>query len=137
MRKGFAILLGGAGLGTGIYVLLRSLSRNSSILNSSIPERSIPERSIPDIHLTTADLDFPQVSHEEIVSERLVDLNEAAASELSGLGLDQESVERLVENRPYRSKLELVSRMVIPEPIFASIRDKIAISEGRDPVKVA
>ena len=132
MRKGFAILLGGAGLGTGIYVLLRSLSRNSSILNSSIPERSIP-----DIHLTTADLDFPQVSHEEIVSERLVDLNEAAASELSGLGLDQESVERLVENRPYRSKLELVSRMVIPEPIFASIRDKIAISEGRDPVKVA
>ena len=132
MHKGFAILLGGAGLGTGIYVLLRSLSRNSSILNSSIPERSIP-----DIHLTTADLDFPQVSHEEIVSERLVDLNEAAASELSGLGLDQESVERLVENRPYRSKLELVSRMVIPEPIFASIRDKIAISEGRDPVKVA
>jgi hypothetical protein len=132
MRKGFAILLGGAGLGIGTYVVLRSLSRNRSILN-----RSIPERSIPDIHLTTADLDFPQVSHEEIVSERLVDLNEAAASELSGLGLDQESVERLVENRPYRSKLELVSRMVIPEPIFATIRDKIAISEGRDPVKVA
>jgi hypothetical protein len=132
MRKGFAILLGAAGLGIGTYVVLRSLSRNRSILNSSIPERSIP-----DIHLTTADLDFPQVSHEEIVSERLVDLNEAAASELSGLGLDQESVERLVENRPYRSKLELVSRMVIPEPIFATIRDKIAISEGRDPVKVA
>jgi hypothetical protein len=132
MRKSFAILLGGAGLGIGIYVVLRSLSRNRSILKSSIPERSIP-----DIHLTTADLDFPQVSHEEIVSERLVDLNEAAASELSGLGLDQESVERLVENRPYRSKLELVSRMVIPEPIFATIRDKIAISEGRDPVKVA
>jgi hypothetical protein len=132
MRKGFAILLGAAGLGIGAYVVLRSLSRNRSVLNSSIPERSIP-----DIHLTTADLDFPQVSHEEIVSERLVDLNEAAASELSGLGLDQESVERLVENRPYRSKLELVSRMVIPEPIFATIRDKIAISEGRDPVKVA
>jgi len=132
MRKGFAILLGAAGLGIGTYVVLRSLSRNRSILNSSIPERSIP-----DIHLTTADLDFPQVSHEEIVSERLVDLNEAAASELSGLGLDQESVARLVENRPYRSKLELVSRMVIPEPIFATIRDKIAISEGRDPVKVA
>ena len=132
MRKSFAILLGGAGLGIGTYVVLRSLSRNKSILNSSIPERSIP-----DIHLTTADLDFPQVCHDEIVSEGLVDLNEAAASELSGLGLDQESVERLVENRPYRSKFELVSRMVISEPIFATIRDKIAISEGRDPVKVA
>ena len=132
MHKGFAILLGGVGVGIGTYVVLRSLSPNGSILN-----RSSRMRSIPNVHLTTADLDFPQVSHEEIVSERLVDLNEAAGSELSALGLDQETVERLVENRPYRSKLELISRMIIPEPIFASIRDKIAISEGRDAMKVA
>lgn len=122
MRKSSAILFGCIGLGIGIYALLRSLNRNRSILN---------------VHLTTADLDFPQVSHEEIVSEHLVDLNEATTGELRGLGLDQQSVERLVENRPYRSKLELISRMVIPETIFATIRDKVAISEGRDPVKVA
>lgn len=132
MRKGSAILLGGIGLGIGTYVLLRFRNPNRSTLN-----RSLSHGSIPDVHLTTADLDFPQVSHEEIVSERLVDLNEAVASELSGLGLDQETVERLVENRPYRSKLELVSRMVIPEAIFATIRDKVAISEGRNPIKVA
>jgi hypothetical protein len=122
MRKSSAILLGVLGLGIGTYALLRSLHRN---------------RSISNIHLTTSDLDFPQVSHEQLVSEHLVDLNEAAASELSGLGLDQDMVERLVENRPYRTKLELVSRMVIPEAIFAIIRDKVAVSEGRDPVKVA
>jgi hypothetical protein len=122
MGKGSAILLGSIGLGIGIYAVRRFLHRR---------------RSIPNVHLTTADLDYPQISHEEIVSERLVDLNEAAASELTGLGLDPETVERLVENRPYRSKLELVSRMVIPEAIFATIRNKVAISEARDSVKVA
>jgi hypothetical protein len=109
-------------LGFGIYALLRSLSR---------------KRSISNVHLTTADLDFTQASHEELVSEHLVDLNEAAGSELSKLGLDDAIVERLVENRPYRSKLELLSRMVMPEAIFATIREKVAVSEGRDPVKVA
>ena len=122
MHKSSAILLGVFGLGIGTYALLRSLHRS---------------RSIPKVHLTTSDLDFPQVSHEQLVSEHLVDLNEATASELSGLGLDQDLVERLLENRPYRTKLELVSRMVIPEAIFATIRDKVAVSEGRDPVKVA
>jgi DNA uptake protein ComE-like DNA-binding protein len=122
MRKSSAILLACVGLGMGIYVVLRSLNRN---------------RSIDSLHLTTSDLNYSQVSREEIVSERLVDLNEATASELSGLGLDHETVERLVENRPYRSKLELVSRMVIPEAVFVTIRDKVAISEGRDSVKIA
>lgn len=122
MRTSSAMLLGCIGLGIGTYAFLRYLNRS---------------KSIPNVHLTTADLDYPQVSHEDIVSEHLVDLNEAAASELGGLGLDQETVERLVENRPYRSKLELVSRMVIPEKLFATIRDKVAISEGRDSVKIA
>jgi|GEM_PF-2026166 hypothetical protein len=122
MRKSSAILLGGIGLGIGVYAFVRSLNRS---------------RSIPDVHLTTADLDFPQVSHEEIVSERLLDLNEAAASELSGLGLGEEIVERLVENRPYRTKLELVSRMIMPQTVFLTIRNKVAVSEAREPVKIA
>jgi hypothetical protein len=122
MRKSSALLLGGITVAIGIYGLLRS------------PKRNKPNR---DIHLSTADLDFPQVSHEEIVSERLIDLNEAQVSELTGLGLDQETIERLLNNRPYRSKLELISRMVLSEAIFATIRDKIAISDGRDPIKVA
>lgn len=122
MSKSSGMLIAAVGLGIGVYVFLRSYNRKRSALN---------------VHLTTADLDYPQVSHEEIVSDLLVDLNAASASELSELGLDVENVKRLLDNRPYRSKLELVSRMVIPENIFAAIRDKIAISEGRDPVKVA
>jgi hypothetical protein len=59
------------------------------------------------------------------------------AAELLNLGLDQNSVDRVIENRPYRSKLELVSRMVLAEGEYAAVRDRIAVAEGRDPVKVA
>jgi hypothetical protein len=127
MRWSSAIVFGGIGLGIGVYVVVRSLN----------PSRSIFKETTPKVHLTTADLDFPQVSHEEIISERLVDLNKAAASELRGLGLDEDNVQRVIENRPYRSRLELVSRMVLSEAIFSAIRNRVAISEGRDPVKVA
>ena len=122
MRKVSILLLSSVGAAFSVSALIRSLRRN---------------RSIPAVHLTSTDLDFPQVSHEEIVSEHLIDLNEAATTEFSGLGLDQQIVDRLVENRPYRSKLELISRMIMPEAIFETIRDKVAVSEARDPVKVA
>ena len=67
----------------------------------------------------------------------LVDLNLSDATELLMLGLEQNSVDRVIENRPYRSKLELLSRMVLTEPECAAIRDRVAVAAGRDPVKVA
>jgi hypothetical protein len=43
-------------------------------------------------------------------------LNTAAgADQLAGLGLSGESQARLIENRPYRSKLELDSRMILSQ----------------------
>jgi hypothetical protein len=66
-----------------------------------------------------------------------LDLNDASESDLQRLGLSAESLQRLIENRPYRSKLELVSRMVLTEAEFSGIRDKVAIAEGREPVKIA
>jgi prepilin-type N-terminal cleavage/methylation domain-containing protein len=59
------------------------------------------------------------------------------AAQLRELGLDPQSMERLIDNRPYRSKLELVSRMVLAEEVYAAIKDKVAVADGRDPVKVA
>ena len=89
------------------------------------------------MQITSSDLDFQQLSPQEVASEHLLDLNSATADQLKGLGISPEIVERVIEGRPYRSKLELVSRMVIPEAIYAEIREKIAVSEGRNPVKVA
>ena len=54
-----------------------------------------------------------------------------------GLGLAEDRLARLLENRPYRSKLELVSRMILSQDEYAAIKDKVAIAEAREPVKIA
>jgi hypothetical protein len=57
------------------------------------------------------------------------DLNDAGREELEKLGLDTVAVDRIVENRPYRNKLELVSRMIIPESLYGDIRHRIGIRD--------
>ena len=66
-----------------------------------------------------------------------VDLNQASNHELSELGLDQTLVNLVVENRPYRNKLDLMSRLIIPEDVYESIRHRIGVREAYEPVKVA
>jgi hypothetical protein len=122
MRRHAGLILAGIGFASITYLISRAAKHAGRI---------------PDVDLTTADLDYQQLSYEELASKDLVDLNVSDAAELLNLGLDQNSVDRVIENRPYRSKLELVSRMVLAEGEYAAVRDRIAVAEGRDPVKVA
>ena len=96
---------------------------------SSAPRR-IPE-------LRSDDLYYSHLSPDELTSRHLIDLNDADEAQLHTLGLDPESLQRLLENRPYRSKLELVSRMILPEDAYASIKNKIGVTRGDEPVKTA
>jgi DNA uptake protein ComE-like DNA-binding protein len=66
-----------------------------------------------------------------------IDLNEATNDDLGGLGLDEAMVLQIVENRPYRNKLDLMSRLVIPEGVYQTIRQKIGVRRAYEPVKVA
>jgi len=119
MRRSAAVLLG-IGLGVGAFLTFRALASRPRLVN-----------------LKTEDLDYQDLAPEEVVSQHLVDLNSADRAELENLALGSESIERIIEGRPYRSKLELVSRMVLSEAEYASIREKIGVSKGREPVKVA
>jgi len=94
-------------------------------------------RRIRKFHLTNEDLNYSQQSVEELVSRHLIDLNAASAEQISELGMSAESLERLLENRPYRNKLELVSRMVLSQDEYSAIKDKVAVAEAREPVKIA
>jgi hypothetical protein len=73
----------------------------------------------------------------DLVSEHLIDLNGASPEQLRELGLSAESLERLMENRPYRNKLELVSRMILPQGEYSAIKDRVSVAAARDPVKIA
>lgn len=122
MKRSQVILLAGIAMGVGAYLLSKYVAQ---------------PRRVANIHLTTQDLDYQDLSPEDLVSDHLTDLNEADGAQLQELGLDPQSVERLIENRPYRSKLELVSRMVLAEAVYTTIKDKVAVAAGREPVKVA
>jgi hypothetical protein len=122
MTKSKLFLLFWPALAGGAYVLIKNFAK--------------PRRK-SDIHLTTQDLDYQNLSSKDLVSDHLTDLNEADGAELQELGLDPQSLERLIENRPYRSKLELVSRMVLTENVYTAIKDKVGVAQGRKPIKVA
>lgn len=65
-----------------------------------------------------------------ILSSRL-NINEASQQELMRvLGLDSETAERIVEHRPYPSKLDLLGRMVVPEEVYLAIKDRIVYKAG-------
>lgn len=94
-------------------------------------------RRIRNLHLTNDDLNYSDRTAEELVSEHLIDLNSASADQLTELGLSAETQERLIENRPYRTKLELVSRMVLSPGEYAAIKDRVSVAEANESVKIA
>jgi DNA uptake protein ComE-like DNA-binding protein len=61
-------------------------------------------------------------------AEGLLDLNSATFVELRALtGIDDESAERILENRPYLTKLDLIGRRVIPDATYAAIKQFVTI----------
>jgi hypothetical protein len=122
MRKRTGFFLSSIGIGVIGWLWLRRARRANQVR---------------EIHVTAEDLDYQDLSPEELTSSHLIDLNDSTADQLKDLNLAPESVERVIENRPYRNKLELVSRMVLTEAEYESIRENIAVAEGREPVKIA
>ncbi len=56
----------------------------------------------------------------------LVNINEASQQEImQALSLDAVMAERIVEQRPYPSKLDLLGRMVIPTGLYDTIKGRI------------
>jgi hypothetical protein len=94
-------------------------------------------REIRNFHLTSDDLNYSNRSAEELVSEHLIDLNSASANKLTDLGLSAETRERLIDNRPYRTKLELISRMILSQHDYAAIKDRVSVAEANESVKIA
>jgi DNA uptake protein ComE-like DNA-binding protein len=89
------------------------------------------------INITTEDLGYQEHSPEELSSESLLDLNSASEAEFMHLGLDRETIDRIAENRPYRNKLDLLSRMVIPEQAYNLIRNQVGVAKATEFIKVA
>ena len=73
-----------------------------------------------------------------VAETTMVHLNEASREELQQLGIEDPAVlDRIIEHRPYRNKMDLLARMVVPENIYNEIKHRIDVERPNDGVKVA
>jgi len=62
----------------------------------------------------------------ESAKQQLVDINSASADELKGVpGIGDAYSKKIVENRPYKRKDELVKKKVVPQATYDKIKDQI------------
>lgn len=63
--------------------------------------------------------------------KELVDINSASEKELAdvhGIGVDE--AKKIVKNRPYARKEDLVSKNILDERTYAKVKDKLVVGHG-------
>ena len=66
-----------------------------------------------------------------------LDLNRCSIEDLRSLGLEEGTPESIIESRPYRSKLELVSRVMLPNEVYVGVKNRVTVANPDEAVKVA
>ena|ERR1700758_3327225 len=57
-----------------------------------------------------------------------LDLNGCSRDELLRVpGINEDLAERILDNRPYRSKFDLLTRMIVPESVYAELRSRVYV----------
>lgn len=83
----------------------------------------------------------PQRSGVQMRDQRFsgsANLNSASREHLLQLsGIDEVLADRIIENRPYRNKMELISRVMLPQDVYDGIKDQVHIDDTQETVKVA
>jgi len=66
--------------------------------------------------------------------EKKVDLNSASKKELMTLpSVGEAEANKIIANRPYVSKVDLVTKAGLPEGIYLAVRYKVVVNEVRRP----
>ncbi|MEQ1846168.1 MAG: helix-hairpin-helix domain-containing protein, partial [Nitrospira sp.] len=64
-----------------------------------------------------------------VAASTAMNINKVSVNDLIlFLGLKQDEADRIVSNRPYRVKGELVAKNVVPKETFDLIKDRISVS---------
>lgn len=67
-----------------------------------------------------------------------IDINTVGREQLMSLpGMSDEIADRIIENRPYRNKLDLVARLIVPQDVYDGLKHALHVRGANDGVKVA
>ncbi len=95
--------------------------RSRSVTGSLTPSASLPP--LPGAAPTASAPSAPAAG------SAAMNVNKASASDMVlFLGLKKDEADRIVTNRPYRVKGELVAKNVVPKETFDMIKDRISVS---------
>ena len=57
-----------------------------------------------------------------------LDLNACSREDLLRVpGIDGDMAERILDNRPYRSKFDLLNRLIVPESVYSELRSRVYV----------
>ena len=74
----------------------------------------------------------PADSKKAVAKQELVDINSASDAELKAIpGLGDAYIAKIVVNRPYANKTQLVSKKVLPESVYEKIKDKVIAKQAK------
>ncbi len=97
--------------------------------SSNMAKEVVPPKSIPSVKPVPKDIVAP-VATPLIGSLAPVNINSASANDLVlFLGLTKDMADKVVANRPYRLRGELVAKNVVPKATFDVIKDRISAGQ--------
>jgi len=87
---------------------------------------------------TKAEAAKPADTKKAAAKQELVDINSASDAELKAIpGLGDAYIAKIVVNRPYANKTQLVSKKVLPEAVYEKIKDKVIAKQVKKDDKKA
>ncbi len=65
--------------------------------------------------------------------KEIVDINSASEKEIAAIkGIDQEQAKKIVKNRPYARKDELVSKKILDEKTYDKVKDQLIAKQSKE-----